>query len=298
MTSPLFPAGQRSVVIASRQSADQLDRCLDALRAQCSDVGDEIVVARDPSAGPLSANALQYPGLVVVWSKPGASVPVLRGLGLAASTGDPVAVTEDHLVPGPDWLASLCRALEPGFAGVGGVLVNAARGRLLDWAAYFADYGFFSIGRTIRSDPPLVTAANIGYRRAVVKDAAEWCQAGLWENVVHDRLVGAGQRIGFTRDAKVYHNHRYRFADFWRDRFEHGLDYARSRRAEHPEMNRWTRAIAAPMLLPVLFGRIARDAWREAPAQFWGAAPITVALVSGWVVGELVGYLGPGHRRP
>lgn len=281
-----------SVVIASKQAAAQLETCLEALAAQGRVLDAEIVIARDPSAGPITGITDRFQELVVCWGRPGASIPELRGLGLAASTGDPVALTEDHLVPTPDWLPGLIQAVSQDWDVVGGGMANAARGRLIDWAAYFSDYGFYSVARPERPGPPLLTAANIIYRRAVVGDVAKWAQEGAWENVVHDRLLAAGRRIRFERGARMLHVHRYRFRDFWRNRFQHGRDYAWSRLAEDPNARPWLRGLTAPALLPVLFGRIARASWREAPLAFWLAAPVTAALVGGWVVGEMVGYFG------
>lgn len=283
-----------SAVVASRQSAAQLAACLEALAPQCARLGAELLVARDPAAGPISDLRRRFPVMRVVEGPPGASIPVLRGLGLAAAAGDPVALTEDHLVPEPDWLERLFAALEPGVACAGGGMVNAATGRLADWAAYFSDYGFYSVARP---DPPpgatpLLTDANVAYRSEVVADAAAWAAAGAWENVVHDRLAARGKRLVLAREARVGHLHRYRFGAFLRNRFEHGRDYARSRLAEDPHTSRLARALTAPLLVPVLFLRIARASWREAPAAFWASAPLTLVLLAGWAAGEASGYLG------
>jgi hypothetical protein len=170
-------------------------------------------------------------------------------------------------------------------------MINRARGRLVDWAAYFSDYGFYSVARPEPGERPLLTDANVAYRRAVVPMVAEWALGGAWENVVHDRLLAAGRTIRFERRARMQHDHRYRLGEFLRNRFGHGFDYARSRVAEDPGVSRWLRAATAPLLAPVLFARVARASWREAPAAFWASAPITSALLGACAVGEAAGYL-------
>jgi hypothetical protein len=283
-----------SVVVASRQPAGQLRACLDALAPQCRRAGAELVVARDPAAGPAGDLA----GARLVEGPPGAAIPVLRGLGVAAAGGDPVALTEDHLVPADDWLERLLPAIPPDVEGAGGGMENAARGRLTDWAAYFADYGFYSRARPEPAGPPLLTDANVAYRAAVAPLVAAWAGEGAWENVVHDRLAALGHRLVLTRGARVRHLHRYRVGPFLRNRFGHGFDYARSRLAEAPGTSRALRAATAPLLVPVLFARIARAAWREAPAAFWLAAPLTVAFLAGWAAGEAAGYLAGDSGPP
>lgn len=284
-----------SVVVASRQSAEQLAACLDALAPQCQALDADLVVSRDPAAGALGDLPDRFPAMRTVLGPPGASIPVLRGLGLAAAAaGDPVALTEDHLVPAPDWLNRLLAAFRPGISCVGGAIENDARGRLTDWAAYFADYGFYSAARPDPADPPLLTDANVAYRRDVVPEVATWCQAGAWENVVHDRLVAEGHGVAFARAARVRHRHRYRFGAFLRNRFEHGRDYARSRLVEQPGLSRAGRALSAPLLVPILFLRIARSSWREAPVAFAGSSPMLLALLAGWAAGEAAGYLERG----
>jgi len=240
----------------------------------------------------------RFPGVSVVAGPPNAPIPVLRGLGLAAAKGDPVALTEDHLIPAHDWLERLFAGFRPGIVCVGGGMANTATGRATDWAAYFADYGFYSLARGEGSGPPLITDANVAYRLEVVPAVAAWAQAGAWENVVHDRLVAEGHEIRWEPSARVNHHHRYGYLEFLRNRFDHGRAYAVSRLAEAPGTNRFVRALTAPALVVVLFARIARASWREAPLAWWAAAPITLSFVAGWAVGEAAGYLKPGDELP
>ena len=53
-------------------------------------------------------------------------------------------LTEDHCVPGPHWVEELCLGVDNVAEIVGGGMDNARRSRAVDWAAYFAEYGFFS----------------------------------------------------------------------------------------------------------------------------------------------------------
>ena len=71
---------------------------------------------------------------------------------------------------------------------------NARRSRAVDWAAYFAEYGFFSTERPERAEgPPLLTGANVAYKRHVIADVIGWAQDGEWENVAHTATRRARQ---------------------------------------------------------------------------------------------------------
>src|SRR5437773_2277443 len=108
---------------------------------------------------------------------------------------------------------------------------NAQRERAVDWAAYFSEYGFFSSTRR-DSNRPLLTGANVAYRRRIINQVVQWARQGEWENVAHHRLLAKGSAMRFVSSAAVYQNKNYRFREFCMDRFEHGRDYARKRLSE------------------------------------------------------------------
>src|SRR5262249_14199053 len=144
---------------------------------------------------------------------------------------------------------------------MGGGMGNARRARAVDWAAYFAEYGFFA---DTRPETPevraLLTGANVAYKRHVVADVVDWARAGEWENVAHHRLVAQGSLLRFVRSAAIYQNKTYHVTQFCVDRYEHGRDYARKRLAEEPGSRRWLHLLASPLLPGLLTLRVARAA--------------------------------------
>lgn len=283
------------MVIASCRALSLLERAVASLRPQCQRLGAEIVIARSGDAADVAAVRARFPDLTVVAIAPGAGIPRLRGLGLAAASGNPVAMTEDHCVPADDWLDRLLAHTTAGVDAVGGGMANAAGSGALSWGAYLSDYGFYSFARPADPRPvPLLTAANIAYSRRVVPEIATWCDEGAWENVVHDRLTEQGRALRFAPEARVYHDHHYAFGGFCRDRYEHGWDYARARLTEDRGAPRWRLLLLTPLLPLVLIRRIARAAAGEDRAAFARALPVTVAFLCSWAAGEAAGYLrGP-----
>jgi glycosyltransferase involved in cell wall biosynthesis len=100
-----------SVLVPTYRRSQDLERCLKALRKQTSEAYEVLLVVRDIdqetqvflqnfSGAPL---ALKVVDVVV----PG-QVAALNA-GLAAATGDIIAITDDDAAPHPDWLERIER---------------------------------------------------------------------------------------------------------------------------------------------------------------------------------------------
>ena len=279
-----------SVVVASNRSLALLHSTLAALAPQCSGPGTELIVARAGEPSDASTIARAFPTARVVGCSAQSTIPELRGAGMAAANGDIVALTEDNCVPGDDWVAQLARGVQAGADVVGGGMDNAQRDRVVDWAAYFAEYGYCASTRP-ESDAPRIAAANVAYSRRVVDDVVGWARGGQWENVVHDRLVRRGSVLRFVHTAAVYQNSNIEFREFCRNRYEHGLAYAIGRLAENPSDSRLLLALGTPLLPVLLTARIARSAASGRWGAFVRALPVTFAFLTAWSLGEAVGYL-------
>ena len=286
-----------SVVVASFRGLDLLAQCLHSLRPQCASLGAELVVARAGDAGEAALGAVAT-GCVVTEAPAGASVPELRGAGLARAKGEWVALTEDHCVADPDWLAQLLAARAPDVAVLGGSMGNARPERAIDCGAFFAEYGFFgATGAASRPGaPPLITEANAAYHRSVVPQVAGWATQGSWENVIHDRLQAAGHGFKLVPGARVKQNLTYRLAAFCRDRYEHGRAYGGTRARGLPGWKRVALLAVTPVLPLLLAARVLRTV---APAERRylprGLAAMLLFL-SAWSAGEAAGYVRGAAR--
>lgn len=289
-----------SVVVASNRDKALLHACLGSLLGQCQRMNAELLVARAGAAADLAALGKTYPSVRFVAAPPDASIPQLRAIGMAQASGDIVALTEDHCVADTNWVEALTHSANADADVVGGGMDNARRTRAVDWAAYFAEYGFFAPDRPERPDGnPLLTGANVAYNRRVIADVIGWAQDGEWENVAHTRLVARGSMLRFARTAAVYQNQTYSITAFCADRYQHGRDYARKRLTEEPGTRRWVLLAASPLLPPLLTWRVARASARTRWGTFLRALPATFIFLTAWSVGEAIGYLrGPAHEAP
>ena len=292
-----------SVVIASNRERHLLQACIASLQGQCEQMRAEIVVARAATPPDAHTLAKMYPGISFLDAPADATIPELRALGMSAATGDIVALTEDHCVADERWLETLTQHAADGADVVGGGMDNAQRARIVDWAAYFSEYGFFAPGRPTRPEPadrpPLLTGANVAYSRRIVGDVIEWARRGEWENVAHDRLFSRGSVLRFADTAAIYQNQTYTVPDFCRDRFEHGRDYARKRLAEDASAPRWLLLAATPVLPLLLSWRVSKAVGGKRRGAFLRALPTTVVFFAAWAMGEAAGYVrGPAAPTP
>jgi glycosyltransferase involved in cell wall biosynthesis len=291
-----------TVVVASHRDADLLAECLGTLVPQCRRLGAELIVARAATAAECEALAARWPDARFVAAPPGTDTPRLRGVGMAAATGDIVALTEDHCVADEHWVEALLSQASDDADVVGGGMENARSDRAVDWAAYFAEYGFVAPPRTETPPggvPPLLTGANVAYRRRVVGDVVAWAQQGEWETIAHDKLRARGSVFRFARTAAIYQNERYRLRDFCVDRYRHGRDYARRRLVEESGARRWLLLAGSPLLPFILTWRVARATGRSRPGAFARALPATFLFLACWSLGEAVGYArGPARGDP
>jgi GT2 family glycosyltransferase len=277
-----------SVAVASFRERRLLDACLESLARQSNPAAAAIVVARDGDEAETAQLERDWPGVTFARAERGASVPRLRGLALGESTGHWVLLTEDHCVAAPDWIERLLAARADADV-VGGSMDNRQTERALDWGATFAEYGFFGAGAG--NGPFMPTGANVAYTRDVAAKVSEWCSAGLWENVAHGRLLEQGARFRFEPAATVYQNKNYRFAAFCRDRFEHGLSYARRRVVDEGAAKRWFYLLTSPLLPWLLTKRVGQACWTRHARPFVRALPFTFTFLAAWSLGEAVGYL-------
>lgn len=281
-----------SVVVASCRERELLEDCLEALLPQCRRCRAEVVIARPEDRDDLELIREDHPDLHLEPAPPGSSVPQLRAVGMAATSGDIVALTEDHCVVAPGWLEAMVEAHGRGDEVVGGAMANARRERAVDWAAFFAEYGLFAEGADGGRDQ--LTGANVSYGPDVVERVVDLARQGEWENVIHERLLAAGSTVHFLRSAAVRHNRSWDVPEFCRDRYLHGRGYARRRLVEEPGRARWLYLAGTPLLPFLLAGRIARSVPAGDRAAFLRALPATLLFLAAWSVGEAAGYLaGP-----
>jgi hypothetical protein len=297
-----------SVVVTIVDGGETLVRCLAALASQEGAPPLEVIVPYDDSIPDVPAIARRFPAfrfldlglLPTSQPKTGAAgqhelYDQRRAGGLAAATGELVAIVEDRGVPRRNWAATAAalhdRLPHP---AIGGAIENG-RDRLLNWAVYFCDFGRYQ-APFAPGPRQYVSDVNICYKRAALVRIEPVWRRRYHEPLVHRALIEEGGVLFLAPDLVVDQmRDGLRLGALLRERFAWGRLFATLRVRDTDAARRLLLLILSPVLPVVLLFRLARDraAKRRCRTRFAAAAPMVFVLLCAWCVGEAAGYLAP-----
>ncbi len=291
MTRPL-DAPQLSVVVASDHSIREVERCLKALLLQRRDGKTEIIIADSRKDDSLQALMTKYPEVVFLRFPENTAPPVLWGAGIARSKGEIIAVTDSTSIVDDRWVSAILKAHESSHPVIGGA-VEVAEGRsLVDWAAYFCEYGQFM--RPLAEGPAdVLSGNNISFKKWTLTKGREFVQNGFWKTYWCRQLQEDGIQLVSTPTIVIYDDKGYRLIPFLIRRFHHGRCFAGMRISQISRFKRASYILGSP-LLPFLF--LARTISAIVPKrrrlkEFVLSLPVSLVAIVVWSVGEFCGYL-------
>lgn len=283
-----------SVVVPCVYGFPYIGACLDALRQRCPDA--EIVVADATDEATRTRISEGWPEVSLLPFPMSTPIPELRAAGIAHAHAPAVAVIEDHCIVTDEWYDGILAAHAQGHPVVGGPVRNVATGRIRDWAAFLCEYSA-NVEPMAGGAVAALPGMNVSYDRSAVEAMDEVLRRGVWETWLHEDL----QRRGFQlyRDPKmvVEHAKGFGFLEFLGQRFHYSRGYAGLR---NPDLG-WMRAIyflGSPLLVPLVASRTIRNvrARRRYGRELLLAAPLMVAYIAAYAVGEATGYLLGGGQ--
>lgn len=292
-------APELSVVVTIVDGGPALERCLSALAAQADAPSLEVIVPYDRAN---AGHAARYPRFRFLPMPEAGSdshsaqheqFDRRRAVGLAAASGDLVAILEDRGVPRPNWARAMVEAHRLRHAAaVGGAIENACDA-IWNWAVYFCDFGRYQLPfeegpRTYLSD------VNICYRRQALEQTRPLWQHRYHETTVNWALLERGETLWLATTPVIDQNRGELHAtSLLAERVAWGRLFAATRIRGAGFAKRAALALGTLILPVILFARaaVARLVKRRHLAQFILAAPAVFLLLSAWVFGELLGYL-------
>jgi O-antigen biosynthesis protein len=322
-TVPWWVAGSRatpvSVIVCTRDRADMLERCLDALRSVEHDDFEIVVVDNAPSSDATECLVAGLAGAdprlrYVREDRPGLSCA--RNRGVAAARAELVAFTDDDVRVDPLWVAALVRGFQrdPQVACVTGLVAGASLGAAAEqyfdarvsWSSS-CEQRFFEAARGAgdsRLHPYAAgafgTGATMAFRASLLRDMGGFDEclgagspAGGGEDLdAFLRVLLEGGRISYEPAALAWHEHRAALEALDRQMYDYGkglsaylCKHALSRRSAARMAGRARRG--APRLVR-LSGRSRRAARGTAVAR---SAPL-------WeVIGSFAGPWAYLHGR-
>lgn len=197
-------------VLIGLVSTEDRGRILETLAALEHAQGDHaceiVLVDRRPEDGVTAEIRRAYPAVRMLRAEPTANLPEMRTQALDHSSGEIVAVTEDHCVPCEGWLAAIRAAMDdPEVLAVGGPVENGVHETAFDWAAFLCEYSAFSPPAP-EGETDLLPGMNVAYRRSsLCAMPRERLTEGFWETTVHGGLRKNGGRFESRNAMKMFH---------------------------------------------------------------------------------------------
>lgn len=279
-----------SVVIAWVNAFELLEPVLVALAHQSMPAAEIIVATRLAESDRIRLSET-FPAVNLIAAPPDSTIPVLRALGIRASRGEVVLVTEDHCIPSAVWIARAIASIAAGNSIVGGPVENIWPSRVRDSAAFLTEYSGVvrPAAEGIRN---VIPGNNVAYRREVGIEIANCLADGLWESFALERISSQGRSVAFDRDMLVYHCRPFGFRYFVRQRFHFCRSWAGMSRQFLPLPPRAARTAAGLLLPCVLMFRSWRNlaVRKRLTARFAVCAPLIFFYFCIGAAGEMLGY--------
>lgn len=286
-----------TVVVVSAYSHPLLRRCLDRILA--NEIRDEIeiLVADCCSDEPIERLAEIYPNVRFIHFPEHVGMPLLAGAGIKQSRGEIVALTDASCVVGDDWIKAVIEAHHLPALVIGGAVEAGEKMKLLDWAAYFCEYGQFM--RPLKMGAvDVLPGNNISFKRSVLARGTEYVEPEFWKTYWCQKLKDDGIELVSEPTILTYYARAFQFIPFFIRRFHHGRCFAGMRTYQSSPVMRMLYFCGSLILPIVLLYRTIvtilakKRLFRELVLSF----PHIILAITFWSLGETCGYLGR-HRK-
>lgn len=254
--------------------------------------GVEIILAHGGDEARSEEIERECPGSVVIRLPGVATLPDLLGAAIARARGEIIAITDTTCAVAEDWVSEILKAHAAPHPVIGGSVEPDGLTRMVDWAAYFCEYGQFMrpLPEGTVSELP---GNNISLKRWVLGRGREFVAPQFWKTYWCRRIQAEGIRLHSTPSIVVYYRKSFRLVPFLIRRFHHGRCFAGMRLAELSRLRRACYAAAAPALPIALTARTLKKTLgkRRRLAELALCLPISLLAILSWALGELCGYL-------
>jgi GT2 family glycosyltransferase/SAM-dependent methyltransferase len=291
---PAMPVGASSVavVVCTRNRPEQLRRCLRSL-AELSLAPDEIVVVDNASDGDATREVAAEAGVTYVL-EPRLGLSNARNTGIASTTSDLVAFTDDDVVVHPEWLSRLLGGFRSeSVMSVTGLVLPASLESEAERVFEDVVGGFGRGFRELEFGPEWIqrrrrhtaavwrigAGASVAFRRSAFDrvggfDArlgagAAGCSedSELWY-----RLLAGGWRCRYEPSAVVHHYHRDDLSGLKRQMRAYMRGHVAALAVQWSHTRQIGEARRAMISLPRLYvGRTVRRLWWSQPDPTLGA---------------------------
>jgi len=285
-----------SVIITSTAPLHDVPPCLLTVRQQSHGRQVQIIVAYSADHASLEAKAAGYADVIFLRLPQEANLPQLLGAAIARATGAIIAITDATCAVDGQWVEAILSAHRASHPIIGGAVEPDGLRTLVDWTAYFYDYGRFMLPLP-SGVATYVPGINFSLKREALRNGCEFVEGEFWKAYWCRRLQAAGVSLQVEPTIVVFYRRAYSLPSLLRQRFHHGRCFAGMRLAQLPRVWHVLYLLGSPMLPILLCARIVRDVLpkRRRLGLFLRCFPLLLLDTGSWALGEFCGYLaGPG----
>ena len=287
-----------SVIVASFNAIDTIERCLSALADQDCDEPFEVVVIDSSTDGTAETVRQRFPAVALHTFAERKYPGEARNLGAARSEGEILAFTDADCVPDRRWVREILDSHRRPDPVIGGTIDNANPESYVGWAYFFCELNQWMPG-TPGGPMVDIPTGNLSVKRWAFEKYGPFLEGTYSSDTAFNwRIAADGHRPLFVPAIRVCHTNVTDLADYLRRKVFHGRCFAAVRVAErHFTLARRLAYVPASLGLPFLLGWRAvcnvlarRSYLREFALSF----PLVFLGLAAWSWGELLGYLrGP-----
>lgn len=286
-----------SVVVVSPYSSNQLGKCLESIlasRKECrKEHRIEIVVSDCCSDKSLTDLIKKHPSVRFLQSPVKSGIPALAAAGIKQTTGEIIALTDSSCVVSSNWIAAILKAHKLTSVVIGGVVEMQGQAKLLDWAAYFCEYGQFAYPLRSETSDSALPGNNISFKRSVLEISGEYLKREFWKTYWCQELKAKGVDLKSEPSILVYYSKQFELISFLSRRFDHGRCFA-GMRIRRKEVFKRLIYFFGSFFLPIVFlyrTTIAILGKKRFLKEFFLSFPFIVLAVIFWSLGESLGYI-------
>ena len=216
-----------------------------------------------------------------------------RAAGLAAATGEIIALLEDRGHPRPDWARTVVRLhKETKYNIIGGAINCQEPTQVLNWAFYVSDFGRY--GLPFETGPvDWVSDVNVSYSRDVLEMTRHLWKERYNEPIVHWFLIDHGEELLLSNEVVVEHTRPpTKLLPLLSERFQWGRLFGYIRTKRLSPTKRLLFIAASPLIPPRLWLRhLMMQRKKGRLASYLVALPSVIVLTTAWTCGEVWGYI-------
>jgi glycosyltransferase involved in cell wall biosynthesis len=282
-----------SVVITSLCGESSLKKCLDSVLVDKNEES-EIIVADCCLKNRTTEFIEKYPKVTFIKFTEKATLPNLLSAGIGEAKGEIIAITDSSCVVADNWISSILEAHQTeGSPVIGGAVeMNEDSRNLMDWSAYFCDYGQF-MSPAPKGIVKVVPGNNLSIKRWALAKGREYVENEFWKTLWCRVLQSEGIKLFSEPSISVEWQKNYRLIPFLVMRFHQGRCFAAMRVENKPAAKRILFAAGSVFLPFLLLFRTVKLALQK--KRFLGrlvlSLPLIVSADTFRSVGETIGYV-------